>query len=231
MKAASSGGTDTTKAARRNMPLADLVHRCSEAGETQDDYRHELFRRAICELDEQAWQAVVDQFRGVVLANVKRHPWTAARNEDGYWINRVFERFWRAIGPDRFESFADLPSLLAYLKTCVHSVVVNDVRSFRRGPAEVPLEEAIEKSGDPAGVEATVLDALSVRDLWTVVEEELSDADERLIVHMSFVLDMKPAEIQALQAQRFPTMADLYRVKRSAVDRLRRSSRLRRFME
>src|SRR5207253_1350564 len=104
MHAASSGGTETTKAARRNLPLVDLVRRCGEAGGAQDEYRHELFRRAICELDEHAWQAVVDHFRGLVLANVKRHPWTAGRNEDEYWVNRVFERFWRAIGPDRFDS-------------------------------------------------------------------------------------------------------------------------------
>jgi hypothetical protein len=219
----------------KDLPLAELVRRCRQTGaegdRERDPYLYELLRRAIGEQDEQAWEAATVQFRGAVLANVRRHPWAANRFDDDYWINRTFERFWKAIGPDRFALFPDIPSLLAYLKTCVHSVVVTDARSFQRTPLQVPLDAAAEASRGADEVEREVLDELAMRDLWKTVNAELDDDAERLVAHLSFVLDMKPAEIQALHADRFPTIAELYRVKRSLVEKLRRSPRLRKFVE
>jgi len=214
-----------------SLPLAELVRRCRETNSEQDTCRYELFRRAIYESDEQAWAAVTVLFRGVVVANIRRHPWAASRDDEEYWINRTFERFWKALGPDRFAAFPHLPALLAYLKTCVHSVVVTDMRSSARTPAVVPLGTDVEEPGASTEIEGEVLDSLVAQDVWNVITAELADDDERLLARLSFALDMKPAQIQALHADRFPTMAELYRVKRNLIERLRRSSRLRELLK
>ena len=55
----------------------------------------------------------------------------------------------------------------------------------------------------------------------------LDDEAERLVVYLSFVLDLKPAAIHGRHPGRFGSMADVYRVKRNALDRLRRSPEIR----
>ncbi len=41
----------------------------------------ELFRRAVCERDQDAWNAVVAEYRGLILAWVRRHPAAACVHE------------------------------------------------------------------------------------------------------------------------------------------------------
>ena len=58
----------------------------------------------------------------------------------------------------------------------------------------------------------------------------LVDDGERRVVYCSFALDMKPGEIQARQPELFATVADVYRLKRNALDRLRRSPEIAGFL-
>jgi hypothetical protein len=67
--------------------------------------------------------------------------------------------------------------------------------------------------------------------LWSAVYGELQDDAERLVARLSLQLSMKPAEIQKLHPENFPTIGDVYRIKRNLLDRLRRSPRLREFLE
>ena len=98
------------------MSLPGLARACAEEtgkyrrGETvRDGYCMELLWRAICDRDGAAWEVVLTQYRSVVLAWVRQHPASASMAEEGdYWVMRVFERFWMAIGPDRFGSFGQL---------------------------------------------------------------------------------------------------------------------------
>jgi DNA-directed RNA polymerase specialized sigma24 family protein len=222
----------------RSLQLSDLVRHCSDAanqyvrGQSNpgDASCYEMFRRAVCDFDQQAWAAVLAQYRGLVLAYVRRHPWAAASSADNDdRVNRTFARFWQAVGPEKFGFFLDLPALLGYLKTCVHSVIVNEIRA-RHGQADVTLEEAPEESRRSEDVAASVLDELAVHDLWKAVEAELQDEAERVLAHLSFILDYKPAEIQARHPEHFPTVGDVYRIKRNVIDRLRRSTQFRDFL-
>jgi hypothetical protein len=192
----------------------------------------ELFRRATCERDQHAWSALLDQYRGIVLAWVGRHPVTATLDEpEDYWVNRTFERFWQAVGPERFGAFANLAAILGYLKMCAHSVVMDDVRA--RGAARLePLPdvetEQADESADQAGV---ALDNVARREFWATIGAELHDESERLLVYLSFVLGYKPQEVQKLHPERYAAVADVYRIKRNVLDRLRRSPALRTYLE
>jgi hypothetical protein len=55
----------------------------------------------------------------------------------------------------------------------------------------------------------------------------LPDEAARLVVYLSLVRDLKPRAIQACHPGRFASVADVYRVKRNALDCLRRSAAVR----
>ncbi len=219
------------------LTVAELSRRCREEtmrylrGEERDDaYCFSLFQRAVAERDPDAWEAIIAQYRGIVLAYVGQHSAAAlVRESDDYWVNRAFQRFWMAVGPDRFVQFRDLPGLLKYLKLCVHSVLLDEVRA-RRAASLASLDEVPETAASPERADETVIGELARQQLWQAINEELNDEAERAVVLLSFARDMKPAEIYRRHPGLYDGVADVYRVKRNVMERLRRSPRLRAFV-
>jgi DNA-directed RNA polymerase specialized sigma24 family protein len=222
----------------RQLSIARLADACRDETDKYrrretycQDYCFELFRRAIRDRSETAWDAIVSQYRGILLAWIRRHPASVAAGEDDdYWVNRSFERFWRAIGPDRFDQFASLAALMNYLKVCVHSVLLDEIRSRESAPRD-PLPESEIEDGDGDDVENLALRGLSARELWRAVDRELQDESERLVFRLSFVLDLRPREIHERSPDRYSTVAEVYRIKRNVLDRLRRSPEIRDFLD
>lgn len=193
---------------------------------SSDAFGIELFRRAICERDQEAWDAIFTEYRTLVLAWVRRHPArTSVSDDDEYWVNRTFERLWLAVEPDRFAAFPTMAALLRYLKRCVNSVLLDEVRSRRA----VDIDTVADDLADTAAVDAEhlVVGHMARNDLWAAVEEEIKDEAERLVAYLCWVLDMRPREICALHPDRFTTVAEVYSVKRNLLDRLRRNPRVR----
>jgi hypothetical protein len=217
--------------------LTDLAAACREEtskfqrGErSRNDYCREIVRRAVCERDHAAWDAVITQYRGIVVAWVRQHPASAAgREEDDYWVNRSFERFWMAVGPERFALFPDLAALLKYLKMCVNSVLLDDARARTAVQLE-PLERAAGYAAGPSSdAEVVAVGHMAGRELWRTIAEEVPDEAERLVVYCSFALDLKPREIFERNPGRYPSVADVYRIKRNVLERLRRNPRIQQF--
>jgi len=219
------------------LPLIELARRCREEtlrflkGEDRDDaFCFEIFQRAVVERDDDAWEAIVGQYRGIVLAYVAQHTAAAILHEsDEYWINRAFQRFWSAVGPTRFGQFPDLPALLKYLKLCVHSVLMDEVRSRRAGTT-TSLDEISETGPSVADAERSVLGNLAGEQLWAAIRRELQDSAEEQVIYLSFARDMKPAEIVERHPDLFSSVADVYRIKRNVIERLRRNAEVRAFL-
>jgi DNA-directed RNA polymerase specialized sigma24 family protein len=199
----------------------------------RDDVCRELLRRALCLRDEQAWEAIVAIYRGMVLAWIRQYPAHVACDEEEDRLNGAFERFWRAVGPDRFPLFTSTASLLGYLKTCVHSVLLDEIRRGHGAQLE-SLEELASTGREPVipagSPEALVVDVLTAHELWSTISDELTDESEWLATYLSFEIDAKPSEIHEQYPDRYPTVADVYRVKRNVLDRLRRSPAIRTFL-
>jgi DNA-directed RNA polymerase specialized sigma24 family protein len=221
----------------RELPLTELARRCREetqrflgGGDRDDAYCFEIFQRAVVHRDDDAWAAIVGQYRGIVLSYVSQHSAAGVlRETDDYWINRAFQRFWTAVSPDRFGHFPDLPSLLKYLKMCVHSVLMDEMRS-RRAAATTSLDDVPETFPARTNAERTVLGELSGQQLWSVINRELQDEAERKVVLLSFARDLKPAEIAERHPELFASVADVYRIKRNVIERLRRNAEIRSFL-
>lgn len=212
------------------MDLEALARACREESTryarreaSSDEYCFELFRRSIADGSDVAWAALVTQYRSLVLTWIRRHPvYTALSENDEYWVNRAFERFWRAIPAERFARFATVADLLTYLKTCAHCVLLDEARG-RQIRAE-SLDDLRENDDqDTPRVEEDRLGALTGRELWGVILREAKDDAERQVMRLSFALDLKPNEIQSRHPELYPSVADVYRVKRNVIERLRRS--------
>jgi hypothetical protein len=219
------------------LTVADLARRCREEtlrflrGEPRDDmYCFELFQLAIAQREHDAWEAIMSQYRGIVLAYVGQHSASSlVREPDDFWVNRAFQRFWMAVGADRFDQFHDLPGILKYLKLCVHSVLLDEVRA-RRGGTVGSLGEVPETTIAQEDAETTVVGELASQQLWNAITEELRGEGEQVVALLSFARGLKPAEIFSRHPTLYENVAEVYRIKRNVIERLRRSPNVRAFL-
>ena len=76
-------------------------------------FAYELFRRALVERDEVAWEYVFNHYRGLVESWVRRSgAFTSSGETSEYFVVSAFMRFWQAVSAERFASFASLAALL-----------------------------------------------------------------------------------------------------------------------
>jgi hypothetical protein len=196
---------------------------------SDDRYCLELFLRALYRRDELAWSLAYQQFFGTVLAWVHQHPCAnlvLAYEEAETYATEAFSRFWVATrsdgdAPPRFPTLA---SILAFLKVCVNSVMLDKVRWLHTRQREGPLDPSIPLPTPPPG-------GRPEQELWALVERALPDRRERRLAYLLFVLDLKPREIVRAAPQDFPTAQEVYRLTRNILDRLRRNPALRRWRE
>jgi DNA-directed RNA polymerase specialized sigma24 family protein len=191
----------------------------------------ELFRRAIDLDDAQAWAAVFELYRGLLLAQASRQVIRGLVGEDdAFCVDRAFQRFWRATRQRGMHEFNDLGSILKYLKMCLASVLLDEARARKRQACvsidDVPPDAHV--SADPATM---VVGHSAGRDLWLAIDHELRDDAERQVAYLSFVSGLTPREISSRCPERFADITEIYRIKRNVIDRLRRSPEIHAFRD
>jgi DNA-directed RNA polymerase specialized sigma24 family protein len=201
-------------------------------GEPSDDAAGvELFRRAIEAADDEAWEAVVALYRGLLVAQSARQVVRTLVNEDaGFCVDRAFQRFWRATRARGIHEFADLASILKYLKMCLGSVLLDEARARRR-QACVSIDDLSPDARVSSDPSAEVVASIAQRELWKTIDSELPDDSERLVAHLSFVGGLSPREICALHPEHFAEVSDVYRLKRNLIERLRRSQAIHELLD
>jgi DNA-directed RNA polymerase specialized sigma24 family protein len=221
------------------LTLTGIAHRCAQETELffqrkgyNPRYCFELFRRAIMERNQRAWELVYNQYRSLVGSWVKRHSAFPSSGEEAqYFVNRAFEKMWVAVTPDRFGRFPDLKSLLRYLQTCVHSVVLDQVRVAEQ--AEVGAEAdiaSVEGEAEDTTPEDQALARVQGQELWDQITTRLRSDKERRVMYGSFVLALKPREIYAEGKDTFRDVREVYRVKENVLARLRRDAELKKLL-
>jgi hypothetical protein len=220
------------------LAVADLARRCHEqtlrflrAEPRDDSFCFELFKFAVVRRDADAWEAIITQYRGIVLSFVRQHSAAVRlRETDEYWVNRAFQRFWMAVSSERFGQFHDLPALLKYLKMCVHSVLLDELRARRPGTV-TSLDDVAHTAPADTDAERAAIGSLAGQQLWKLVMRELNDEAERVVAFLSFARDLKPAEIHRRHPELYASIGDVYRVKRNLLERLRRNPDIQAFSQ
>src|ERR1051326_2628388 len=173
----------------RDLPLEELRVQAQAQetnythGEASDDAAGlELFRRALEESDEAAWLAIIDVYRGLLVAQASRKVIRGlVVEDDGFCVDRAFQRFWRASQNGRIHQFNDLASILKYLKMCLGSVLLDEARARRRRRRGwVSIDDVAPESCVSADPAAQVIGRIAGRDLWATIDRELTDPRERL---------------------------------------------------
>ncbi|MFN2197706.1 MAG: RNA polymerase sigma factor [Anaerolineales bacterium] len=223
------------------LTLSGLRHRCAVESDRffrrqayDPRYCYELFRRAVLEQDEHAWELLYVQYQPLVTGWIERNSLFYDTGESAeYFVNRAFEKMWSAISPEKFSRFPDLKSILRYLQMCVHSVVVDHARASERTDVleEEGEERLTEQEIDARDPEAIALQLQNHHALWQAVEQRLKDNRERCVVYGSYVLGMKPSEVQELYQAVFADVREVYAVKDNLLARLRRDEELQEFLK
>ena len=200
---------------------------------------YELFRRAVCDDDQQAWESIIPQYRGLILAWVRRQPGfysICPVEDDDHWVDEVFRRFIGGVTRERFGAFPEVAHLCGYLRLCAITAVRDELRCQNRQAPTVPIEPmdsnewfAEEMSLDTLLAPA-ILEPVLDRELRETVVRELCDDQEREVFRLSFIQGYAPREIQQLLPLRFPSVDAIYQTKRRLLTQLRTSQALRDYL-
>jgi DNA-directed RNA polymerase specialized sigma24 family protein len=219
------------------MDLTTLVKHCATEserfyrGQPHDTrYSYELFRRALVERNEQAWEQLYLHYSGLVEGWIRR---SGAFNSSGesseYFVVGAFTKFWRALSPERFASFPTLASLLQYLQLCATSVVIDSVRA-QSWSEMLPEETITPNHGPQTSPDEEAVSRVDRQEFWRFIDAQLNNEVERVVVYCSFVIGLTPRAIYAKRSELFSSVNDVYNVKRNVLGRLSRNTQLRQMM-
>jgi hypothetical protein len=223
-----------TPEAISKMDLAVLIRRCiveSERFYHSQPYdprlAYELFRRAIVEQNEIAWNGIYQLYAPQVERWVRRYPAFLHCDESGeYFVNAAFARFAKAIPAEKFAKFATLAALLNYLQHCARCVVIDNLRAFTATEA-LPEEETHASYIAQMSPDEEAIEHMNNVELWYYVDSLLHTELERTVIYLSFVVGMKPRVIHASYPNLFSSVHEVYAIKRNVLERLSRDRELR----
>ncbi len=209
--------------------LADRCRRESERfsrGQEQDQrYCLELFRRAVVQRDEQAWECVYQQYGAQVARWVRAHPsFDICQEEVAYFVNATFTQFWKYVS---FPTSPTLGGLLEYLKKCVATAIIDHVRANDKAGRRSDWDaDQIAETPDDRD-EPSPDEHLDAQHLEALVQSLLKSEQERVVVESRFFFGMSPRAIQAQHPQLFGDVAEVYDCLANVLKRLGRHPELR----
>jgi hypothetical protein len=225
--------------------LGELVEQCRDQTdlylrhETYDPrYCFEIWRRAVVERDEAAWQSSVDQY-GIFVRrwlNQRLANLPGLRFEEEVLVNGVFFNFYRFVGPDKFGTFQNLAGILQYLKMCCGTIVADAQRDYQARAQDTSLElpgpaddandagpSLIERLSGSYSPEENIIEQADRESFWKEIWRKLPDPQDRLLVYLRYNLDIPPREIVQLYPQYFSDVNQVYRRIKNLLWRLRNS--------
>ena len=214
--------------------MHDFVHlnylskRCREDTEQyQRDKAHEsphcfeLFRCAIQDRDERAWELIYKSYRSQVEGWVKYHPeFSACGEEAEHFVGEAFYRIQRAITPEKFDNFPGLSHLLSYLRMCVDRAIIDYLRKSSREASHLSDKELpTNVSQESNALEEQVF----TKEFWSCVEKLTNNKAEWLFARGRFVWGYKPRQLCAEFPDIFKDPDDVNRVRVVFLRRLKRN--------
>jgi len=142
----------------------------------------------------------------------------------------AFTAFWRAFTPDKLKNADRLASVLAYLKSCAATSVLQARRKAEHSVletawGEVAIDRATDLKQTPA--EEVVLPPINAAQLWTVVERCCKNEKDYIVARLNLVANLKPRVILEQHPELFVDVVEIYTLSRNLKNRLARDEALR----
>ena len=196
------------------------IHNFRRGTTYHECYCLELFRRATLQGDQLAWEYLQLVFGETMRGWLRQHPSREVAyrldSEENY-VAQAFERFWQATAQNQQLEFSTVAGALQYLRVSLNSAILDTLRVHARR-REVALPEA-EFPGEPI-----VEDVTFGSELWEMLKEMLHDGREQRLAYLLYHCGLKPREIVRYRPQEFSDVREIYRMRRTIVERLRRNA-------
>jgi RNA polymerase sigma factor (sigma-70 family) len=174
----------------------------------------ELFRRAVVENDQQAWQALYAQYRRLV------GKWAAGADlELDDLVTEAFARFWQGVRNHDFAvRFPTIKAVMSYLKRCARALAIDAARrqEYQQLVWEALVQEADEADDPPDDV---ALERVFSQELRDYLHGQMRDEQEHA-VFKAYCRGLKPREIAEQHPDLFANVGQIYRVRERIVSRL-----------
>lgn len=202
---------------------SQLAARCQQM---QPDASHEpfcfeLFRRAILEGCSLCWHYLHNQYYPLVRYWISQRAPPDPDTVDDL-TQETFATFLRFYTPDKLAHADRLGAVLAYLKSCAASTVAQARRRTDPGMLEDWDEQTVDSQVSAHSAEFAALQKLKAQDVWAALRACCNDERDCLVARLIFVSGTKPRDVALQHSDLFPDVAEVYRVKRNLLDRLRR---------
>ena len=217
------------------MPLDNIIDGCqSESNQprTQETgYCFELFRRALEEDEQEAWQAIDQQYKHLILHWIYSCSPQLPREEIEEIVPEALPKFWKVLTKSTIpmaERFAHVGAILSYLKQCAVSVLRDHERRLqRRERVKARLESAQQLGPYHLETEQELLTRIDQEKLLQLVrnwvKSYVTDPQEQQVLSLSFEVGLTPSQIAEQYPHDFPDVQTVRRIKERLLKRARRA--------
>jgi RNA polymerase sigma factor (sigma-70 family) len=221
------------------LSTSKLADRCRENNEK---YRHdpsssdsrycfELLRRAIWQVDEEAWDHVYKIYSKQIETKIRSRLDSASRETVEDLVQQTWARLYKNITPDTWQDFPDLPRLLSYMNRSAISVTIDHLRQLQRRREKIKLAEELDENSQNNEPDTEVIQELLQKQLWRCIRQVCKDSDEKLLAELVWIYKLKPQAIAAEYPDKFDDAADVSRRKRNLKERLQRAPCMQRIWQ
>ena len=137
------------------------------------------------------------------------------------YVDKTFERFWQAVRKSK-PTFESLASALSYLKLCLSSSLLDELRDHARTNL-IPLSEYGQLDDPKFEVE----DLYHEGELWEILKDILRDVKEPRLIRVAYLLffcNLKPRDIMQKCPHEFASEQEIYGLRRNVWERIMRNS-------
>ena len=205
------------------LDLSTLEERCISEIEndgfrdlTNAQFSLELLHRATWQGNQEAREAWQRCFGEVLRSWLHRHPRSEEAcclgSEEGY-LAQTFERFWQTVADGQLQASTLLPTVLRYLRVCLHGVLLDSLRSQVR-PKEIPLREPADSDGQAGG------DHPGAHQLWERIQGLFPDVREQRVAYLLFHCHLSPREIFCATPQQFRDVQEIGHLRARILERI-----------
>ncbi len=218
-----SAVSPTGEAALRTLKVSELVEQCLleintyRRGEPSTDvYGVELLHRATVWDDQEAWASLQHCLTEVVRGWLRRHPSreVAGRldSEENY-VAQAFARFWQASTQGQRIEFRTFAAALQYLRASLNGALLDTLRAYGQ-PKEIP-RPVLRQAREPWAE-----DGSEGQELWEMIRSHVPNQREQRLTYLLFHCGLGPREIVRFYPEEFCCVEDIYRLRRTIVERL-----------